>query len=73
MPALVVNLVIAPEEYQRLYAGTAKTVSTQSADGRRVQFPANILRRFVTREGIRGRFIIRFSDDNRFESIERLD
>jgi hypothetical protein len=72
MPALVVNLVIAPEEYQRLYAGTAQHVSARSIDGRRVQFPANILRPFVTREGIRGRFMIHFSDDNRFESIEKI-
>lgn len=72
MPALVINLVIAPEEYQRLYAGTAKTVSARSADGRWVQFPANILRPFVTRDGIRGRFMIRFTDDSRFESIEKL-
>jgi hypothetical protein len=70
--ALVVNLVISPDEYQRLYAGTAKNVSAVAVDGRRVHFPANILRRFVTREGIRGRFMIRFTDDNRFHSIERL-
>ena len=37
-----------------------------------VHFPANILRRFVTRGGIRGRFLIQFTDDNRFHSIERL-
>lgn len=72
MPALVVNLMIAPEEYQRMYAGTVKSVSARSVDGRRVQFPANILRPFVTRDGIRGRFMIRFTEDNRFESIERL-
>lgn len=72
MPALVVNLVITPEEYQRMYAGIAKHVSARSVDGRRVQFPANILRPFVTRDGIRGRFVIRFSDDNRFEAIEKL-
>lgn len=72
MPALVVNLVISPEEYQRMYAGIAQNVSARSVDGRRVQFPANILRPFVTRDGIRGRFMIRFSDDNRFEGIEKL-
>lgn len=72
MPALVVNLVIAPKEYQRMYAGAVRNVSTVSVDGRRVQFPANVLRPYVTREGIRGRFMIRFTADNRFESIERL-
>lgn len=73
MSALVVNLVIEAEEYQRMYTGTARHVSCRSVDGRRVQFPANILRPFVTRTGIQGRFLIRFNDENRFESIEKLD
>lgn len=72
MHALVVNLVIDSEEFQRLYAGSVKDVSAIAVDGRRVQFPGNILRQFVTREGIRGRFMIRFDDENRFESIQRL-
>lgn len=72
MHALVVNLMIDPEEFQRLYAGSVKDVSAIAVDGRRVQFPGNILRQFVTREGIRGRFMIRFDDENRFESIQRL-
>lgn len=73
MSALVVNLVIEAEEYQRMYSGQAKYVFCRSVDGRKVQFPANILRPFVTREGIRGRFIIHFSEDNRFQSIARLE
>jgi len=72
MQALVVNLVIPPDEYQRMYAGVARDVSAIAVDGRRVQFPAKILRPFVTREGIRGRFMIRFDSENRFESIQRL-
>lgn len=72
MPAMVVNLVIQAEEYQRMYMGTARTVSTVSVDGRSVSFPANILRPFVTHTGVAGRFMIRFTSDNRFESIERL-
>ncbi len=73
MQALVVNLSISPEAYQRLYAGMAKHVTATAVDGRRVQFPANILRPYVTHQGIRGRFRIQFSDDNRFESILKLD
>ncbi|MAZ87097.1 MAG: hypothetical protein CL693_05595 [Cellvibrionaceae bacterium] len=72
MQAVVVNLVISPDEYQRMYRGEASNVSTIAADGRRIQFPAHILRQFVTREGIRGRFMIRFDAQSRFESIKRL-
>ena len=72
MPRVVFDIRISPEEFQRLYAGSAKTVACRSEDGRRVRFPASILRRFVTREGVKGRFSVEFSDDNRFVSIERL-
>ncbi len=72
MPSMVFNLVIEAEEYQRLYAGLAKSVSAVSVDGRRVHFPAHILRQFVSYDGVRGRFMIHFDSDNRFQSIERL-
>ncbi len=67
------QLHISPDEFQRLYEGTAKVVSARSIDGRRVRFPANILRPFVTHIGISGLFRIQFSDDNRFQQIEKID
>lgn len=69
---IIVSLQIPAEEYQRLYQGTVREVLARASDGRRVRFPANILRPFVTHEGIRGRFEIVFDDNNRFESITRL-
>lgn len=76
MPAMnvvFVNLVITPEEYQRWYKGSAQDVLAYTVDGRSVRFPATILRSFVTREGIRGRFKIVFDAQNRFQSIEKID
>ncbi len=67
------QLRISSDEFQRLYEGTAKEVSARSIDGRRVRFPANILRPFVTHVGIMGIFRIHFSDDNRFHHIEKID
>jgi hypothetical protein len=67
------QLHISPDEFQRLYEGTAKAVSARSIDGRRVRFPANVLRPFVTHIGISGLFRIQFSDDNRFQQIEKID
>lgn len=72
MNAIVVDLVITPEEFQRLYQGSADTVHAYSLDGRKIQFPANILRPFVTHYGIRGRFQILFDEHRRFQGIERL-
>lgn len=72
VPTLVVNLVISAEEFQRLYQGAVRDVLATASDGRRVRFPAMILRPFVTREGIRGRFEIVFDDNNRFQTVNRL-
>ena len=72
MSIIQVDIYISADEYVRTYAGTARDVVTQASDGRTVRFPANILRPFVTREGIRGRFHIYFTRDNKFERIEKV-
>lgn len=66
------NLAISADEFQRLYEGNVKTVLAQSIDGRRIRFPANILRPFVLHTGVQGTFQIEFDDENRFSSIARL-
>lgn len=73
MHAIVVNLTIPAEEYQRLYQGVVRDVVAQSMDGRRIRFPAMILRPYVMHNGIRGRFRIVFDGQNRFQAIERID
>lgn len=73
MRSIYVQLNIPPDEFQLLYEGVAKTVNARSLDGRVVRFPANILRPFVTHSGISGTFAIHFSDENRFQNIEKID
>ncbi|MCO6411136.1 MAG: DUF2835 domain-containing protein [Thiogranum sp.] len=69
----VVRLNITASSYERLYRGDARTVITRDAEGRRVSFPADALRRFVTREGISGVFVIRVDADNRLVEIRRSE
>ena len=66
-----VGLSISAEEYLLMYKGVARNVLATAYDGRRVRFPAKILQPFVTRQGIQGRFSIRFSEDGRFLGIEK--
>ena len=66
------RMTITAEEYLKSYAGTAKSVHAVTLDGRRIQFPASILRPFVTREGIQGHFAIDYDENNRFSKIEKL-
>ncbi len=56
----------------RYYRGKAACVSVVAEDGRRVRFPAENLRPFVTREGIHGRFALRFDEHNRLQGMDRI-
>jgi hypothetical protein len=69
---ITVDLAISADEFLRYYNGSAKLVCAIATDGRRVQFPANVLQRVVSRDGVYGRFQIEFSRDGKFLNIERL-
>jgi len=71
--SVVVNLHIPADEYQRLYQGSVQNVLATSVDGRRIRFPAMILRPWVTHSGINGRFRIVFDENNRYQGIEKID
>ncbi|MEJ2418783.1 MAG: DUF2835 domain-containing protein [Exilibacterium sp.] len=73
MTSIVVDLCISPEQFQRLYTGTARSVLVRARDGRRIRFPAQILRPFVTHEGVRGSFCVEFDQNHRFTHIKKLD
>lgn len=68
---LEVRLNISAREYLLLYKGVARNVSALATDGRRVRFPAAILQRFVTHDGIFGLFAITFDAQGRFKAIEK--
>lgn len=72
MIELEVELRIAPGEYLLRYRTPGAQVLARSGDGRRVQFPAAILQRFVTRHGINGRFRICCDDSGKLQDIDRL-
>ena len=65
-------LDISPERYLSYYQGAASKVSVLSLEGKRVEFPAERLRPFVTREGIHGLFALQFDDNNKFIALKRL-
>lgn len=64
-------LSISPEEYLRYYQGEARHVIARGRDGRTVQFPAGLLRRFLVHDGIHGEFRLRFDANNKLVSLER--
>jgi len=67
------TLNLAPEELLRYYRGRAAMVAVIADDGTRLRFPAASLRPFVTRDGVHGRFLIRFDKQNRLLELVRIE
>ncbi len=73
MEQLTVELHISMEEFEAWYAGVATSVRAVDTRGRRIRFPARILRSYLSHDGIHGRFVIRFDADGRFQSIHKAE
>lgn len=69
---LIVDVALPAERYLAWYRGQAGRVLMVSRDGRRVSLPAHHLRAFLTREGVYGSFLMRFTADGKLLSLERL-
>ncbi len=72
MPDLLLQLSLSRDEVLRYYQGHATSVRAQATDGRSVQFPADLLRRYVTGAGVQGLFRLRLDQQNRLVSFERI-
>ena len=73
MPEIIVELNISAQGILQYYQGIATNVSATSIDGRKVQFPVNLLRPFMTYSGISGKFIIKYNKQGKFQEIIKLD
>ena len=66
------RLNLSSGHYLRYYQGQASRVSVLAEDGRRIEFPANTLRPFVTRQGVKGYFQLVVDENNRLLRLERI-
>ena len=67
------DLDIAPEQYLDYYRGVARHVMVRCDSGQTVQFPASLLQRFLTPEGIHGRFALTCDEHHKCTGLQRLD
>jgi hypothetical protein len=66
------RLAISAEDYLAYYQGAVRQVVVTLANGQRLQFPADSLRPFVTREGVHGEFVLRVDAQNKLQGLERV-
>jgi hypothetical protein len=66
------SLNLSYVQYALVYQGIAKNVSVVADDGRRIEFPAGKIQPFLTRQGIRGHFVLELTAENKLVSIQQL-
>ena len=66
------RLSFTSEQIQYYYSGVARQVVVRADDGRRIQFPASWLQRFVTHKGVHGLFEMRFGADRKLIDLRRI-
>ena len=64
-------LQLSTEQYKRYYQGAAKTIIVTAEDGRRLQFPAAAMQKFLTHDGISGTFVLRFDANHKLLGVDR--
>jgi hypothetical protein len=69
---VLVPVHLSAEEYLKYYKGAAHNVFARDLEGRTVQFPANLLQKFVTREGVDGLFEISFGPTGKLIDIRKV-
>jgi hypothetical protein len=72
MPRFTLDLRLTPDEFLPYYRGEVQTVRARSVEGLVVEFPARLLQRFLTPEGICGRFVLTCDDAFRHARLERV-
>jgi len=65
-------LALSYHKYLEVYKGNAEYVVAQSFDGRTLRFPADILKPYLTRDGIYGTFAIKFDNHHKFQSLTKV-
>ena len=65
------HLSLSAERYLDYYRGTVQQVLVRCRDGLTVQFPASLLKPFVTSAGIHGDFVLTCEDDHKGAHLRR--
>ncbi len=66
-------LRITPEKYLDYYRGRVRHVRVRCTTGQNVQFPASLLQRFITKDGIQGDFVLTCDENHKCIGLERRE
>jgi hypothetical protein len=66
------HLDISAERYLDYYRGAVQQAIVRCASGQTIQFPAAMLKAFITPSGIHGDFVLTCDDNHRGARLQRL-
>lgn len=72
MPKFDFNMALSADETRTIYAGQARYILVESAQGLKLQLPAVSFRSHVTADGINGRFRVETDADNKILALRKL-
>ncbi|GJQ60031.1 MAG: DUF2835 family protein [Candidatus Scalindua sp. AMX11] len=67
------SLHITPEDYVTYYEGVTTSVLVRTYCGKKVKFPASVLRQYVTQNGIRGIFEMEVDQNSKLVSVHKVN
>lgn len=67
------HLRISAEQYLDYYRGIVEQVFVHCTDGKTLQFPAHLLKKFVTTAGIHGDFVLTSDDNGKCTDLQRVN
>ena len=73
MSRIRIHVNIGREELLRWYRGEARQLIARAEDGRRISLPVEVMRRFVSEDGLKGWFLLTLDGENRFVSLRPID
>lgn len=72
MNRVELNIYLSAEEFMAYYQGRAQSVLAFTASGQSIQFPAAVLRPFLSHKGVQGRFSLAFDNNGKLQDLQRI-
>ncbi|OED43475.1 hypothetical protein ACH42_10145 [Endozoicomonas sp. (ex Bugula neritina AB1)] len=72
MPTAVFSISLNSDQVLQFYKGLKQRVQVRTESGQSMSIPYDNLLKFVTREGIYGRFEITYSNDGKLGGLRKL-
>ena len=66
------SLQLSKEQIEQYYRGDIGYVQVKDQTGREIRFPLDRIKPYITRDGIVGEFALRYDENNRFLSLEKI-